>query len=243
VSLVRNAWAFLVLGLCCVSACAENNQSMFVVGAIAPAKDTQAGTCTYDPVGTRFILTPRLDVALSNGYVASFAVENQLKAREDYQNARAESNTIVVNGADVRVVDGAEELDFFPTVASGSPVFPQHGRTAVPVQVMSPKAVEKLRASLKPGEVRQVVSYIKLTGKTLGNESVETGEYQFAMYVCNKCLITFPADSRNPANPVNNCDNRATLPKEATFPCALGQDEPIDCRLCSATNPACQPNP
>jgi hypothetical protein len=243
VSLVRSPWAFLALGLCAVSACAENNQTMFVIGAISPVKDTQSGTCTYDPVGTRFNLNPRLDVGLSNGYIANFAVENQLKAREDYQNARAESNVILVNGADVRVVDGASELDFFPTVVSGSPMGPQHGRTAVPVQVISPKAAEQLRNTLKPGEVRQVISYLKLTGKTLGNENVETGEYQFVMYVCNKCLISFPADSRNPANPVNNCDNRASLPKEATFPCLFGQDEVVDCRLCSATNPACQPNP
>lgn len=244
-SFIRKSWVAVTLGFLTASACAENNQSMFILGAIFPAKDTGTGACSYDATSNKFVLNPVVDVALTDGYTANFAVESQLLLRENYTQARAESNTTIISGADIRVVDGDRELDFYSTLTSGSPVTAQHGRTAVPVQVISPKAAEALRTSLRPGERRLIVSYVKLVGRTVGNQEVESGEYQFVMSACKQCLISFPPDSRNTANPVNNCDNRASLTSDAAerVPCNIGQDEVIDCRICSGTNPACQPPP
>jgi hypothetical protein len=245
VSLVRKPWVALLVAFASLAGCEKNNQTLFVRGAIQASKDGQSGSCVYDPSSGVFLQSARLDVALRDTYSATFTVENQMVSRQDYNRASSETNRVVVTGADVRVVDGANELDFYSTVSSGSVADPLNGLTASPVQVVSPKAAAALRDSLKPGEVRSLISYVTLTGRTLGNVDVESAEYQFVLTVCKGCLVSFPPASRNPANPANNCDNLASLSKEDAnkSPCFIGQDEAIDCRLCSSTNPACRPPP
>jgi hypothetical protein len=241
--------ALLALSIFGISgvACESNNQSLVVLGAIYPVKSGTggAGVCSYDPTGSAFLQNPRLDIALGRIYTATFAVESQLVSREDFSTARSESNRTVVTGAEVKVLDGAEELDFFSVATSGSIIDPRHGRAAVPITVISQKATDALNAKMKIGDKRQITVFAKLSGATVGNVNVTSGEYQFVVTVCKGCLVVFPPESRDPAKPTNNCDNRTVTTKSATdsVPCVLGQDEAIDCRICSATNPGCQPPP
>ena len=78
-------------------------------------------------------------------------------------------------------------------------------------------------------------------GETTSGREVETPAFFFPVRVCCGCLLTFPTEARAPESVHRspNCDQGAATPGPAT--CAVGQDVRVDCRLCSTTDPQCQP--
>jgi hypothetical protein len=92
--------------------------------------------------------------------------------------------------------------------------------------------------------VKHDIAVAKVFGRTLGGMSVESGEWQFPIDICFRCLISFPSEaSSSTTNP--NCDMAATTGTSLTAPCSPGQDDTLDCRICKEifpTSPAvCNP--
>ncbi len=90
--------------------------------------------------------------------------------------------------------------------------------------------------TLKPGAAVTLVASVKLEGMTLAGEVVETPSFEFTVKVCEGCLIQYPLDADDPSLPGYQCIPYGDL---AETPCVLGQDDPIDCRLCAVTNSRC----
>ena len=64
----------------------------------------------------------------------------------------------------------------------------------------------------------------------------QADEFPFPVEVCNGCVISF---TDAPSSPTPNCVvSASTPPMPTTVPCDIGQDSPVDCRLCQPL-PAC----
>ncbi len=225
------------------TACETNNQSLVVQGQIPPV--VVDGLCTYAP-GDTFLTGPTVDVAFADTYIGHFAVLSQFVARKEDQVPRAESNTVSVTGAEVRVTDGVGgELGAFTTLVSTTLITPAEV-SSVPVTLVPPTVSARLRNELKVGEKRQLVILFKLFGQTLGNKSIESSEFQFVITATRGGLVTFPGDSDDPTIPGRDC-NLATKTSGDANVCDVGADFPFTCTLCrlrlGASNPLCAPTP
>lgn len=236
--------ALAAVALPFVAACETNNQSLVVKGQIPPT--IQDGFCKYIPTD-QFLTGPTIDVAFADTYVGYFAVFSQFVPRKDDQVPRAESNTVSVTGAEVRVTDGlGGELGAFTTLVSTTVISPA-AVSPVPVTLVPPSIAARLRNELKPREQRQLVIFFKLFGQTLGNKSIESGEYQFVITATRGGLVTFPADTDDTTVPGVDCNlaTKDTAPDKRI--CDIGADFPLSCTLCraslGASNPLCSPTP
>src|SRR5690242_7621576 len=92
-----------ILGL---AACAENRASLFVQQVNVPVAGGQGAGCTVvaDPTNP-FISRGTLDIALSGVYGANLLVANQLITVGNASRARAETDWVNLQGAEVRLED------------------------------------------------------------------------------------------------------------------------------------------
>jgi hypothetical protein len=230
------------------SACAHDDSTIFVRMVIAPPASQGGGVCLYtaDP-SQPMINGGVLDVLLRSSYQPVFLVGNQMTPQENPDNDRTETSRVNLQGAIVRVTDvnGTDLRPAFTRSAAGT-VDPAAGGTpsysAFSVEILDSSVTDGLKAQLKGsrGSVR-VMSYVKVFGHTLGGLRVESNEFQYPIDVCYGCLVIFPAgvDSNLPGFPQPNCANTGTgSATTASQPCVLGQDNDVDCRLCSG-----DPNP
>ena len=88
---------------------------------------------------------------------------------------------------------------------------------------------------------RSLLLTLTAFGETSSGSEFEAPPFTFPVRVCCGCLLTFPPESRAPESVHRspNCDQGSAPQGPAN--CALGQDLPVDCRLCSGSNPRCQP--
>jgi hypothetical protein len=225
-------------------ACAENDQSIFIRQALAPAQNRQNGMCVYtdDPTQT-FISEGTLDVVLSDTYVARLLVGNQLIQRGNAASTAAEPNRAHVNGAVVRVTDanGATISEFtslgsafvdpqINNISSFAPLF---------VTALDPATTGRLRDEIiATGQAKLVIANIKAFGKTLGGVDLESGEFQFPIRLCSRCLLSF-ATGDDPAIAGVDCQ-KALEGSSTEAPCAIGQDEITPCEFCRDRLTVCQ---
>lgn len=207
------------------SGCADNNSMMFVRGVIALdyvnciAKADPSNT--YLPYGT-------LDTAFRDTYTAFLLVGNQLTARSSRNQLRTEPNRVSVRGAVVSLSNGSS----FSTTATGF-VDPASGDTPGYGLV----AVDLIPGVGNVGNPSgEIVATVSVFGDTLGGTSITSNTLTFPIYVCNGCLTSFPSAALDPTVSTSRCVGEQPTDK----PCILGQDAPVDCRLCVG-NPACVP--
>jgi hypothetical protein len=234
--------------------CRDNNESVFVRQIQAPAPPD----CISKPDPTaEFIARGLLDTALSTRYVVAALVGNQMVARGDFKQARAEPNRILIKGADIHLIDTSTqaEIKFYSVSATGE-VDPQTNGDAnyglAGFELIPPSIgvglQQTLKASLQGGanSVQSVEARFKIFGTTLGGTDVETGEYDFDIDVCYGCTVIYPSDAFDPTQaPTNvNCKKSGTVSSTSTTgeipACVAGQDGVTDCRLCQG-NPVCTP--
>ncbi|MDB4933385.1 MAG: hypothetical protein JWP87_357 [Labilithrix sp.] len=231
-----------------VPACATNDQTIFIRGALAPSQNRVNGICTYTNDATQpELFQARLDVGIADSYFAVLLVGNQLIPRTDPNNNRAESNRVHVTGAVVRVTeaDGSLIREF----TSPSTGFADPGNNgAAEYGVMGIVGLDAptrdlILPSLPNRKVsKTVIMNIKAFGQTLGGEDVESGEFQLPMQVCNGCLVDFSTGNDDTSMVQPNCSKPATQAAAAnTVPCFTGQDEFVKCESCVHTRPACDP--
>jgi hypothetical protein len=245
----------LVIGAA-APACVENDQSIFIRSVLAPSTNRQNGTCVYtDDPAQPLLFEGTLDVGVTDSYRAIVLLGNQMIARGDPGNTRAEPNRVHLNGVVVRVSDpNGGLIAEFTSLATGFADFqsnnnPDYGVMGV-VGIDAPTAAT-LRGQLPLGQdARQVILNMKAFGKSLGGVDLESGEYQFPLRVCNGCLVTF-AGANDPAQTPNpNClaaiGAAAGGGQAGLLPCFAGQDEAVPCQLCydpgnPGARPACDP--
>lgn len=234
--------------------CATNDQSIFVRGALAPSATRQNGSCTYtnDPAQPQ-LFAGVLDVGLTDSYRSILLIGNQLIPRGDNLANRAESNRVHINGGVVRVTEPDGSLiREFTSLATGF-ADPQNNNTPAYgviglITFDAPTRNIVLNSDgmhpEQPGipnrtVVKTVVLNIKVFGKSLGGEDIESDEYQFPLQVCRGCLVA-PDDDPAQMGPHPNC-KRATAVTATTFPCQFGQDEGISCSDPNCTADVCKP--
>lgn len=242
--------SLLVAGLAvsaAAPACAENDQTIFIRGLLAPSVTRQAGSCSWTDDPTQpFLLAPQLDVGLTDSYFGVLLVANQLIARGDPNNNRAESNRVHVEGAVVSIstADGrflreftSYGTTFLDPQNNNTPAFAPLGLT-----LFDKPAKDMIFAELPNREARKTVLItVKAFGTSTGGKEVESGDFQVPLDICNGCLVSF-GDSNDPALMVQPNCGKALAAATGTDdgPCFIGQDVSIPCQLCPG-NPRCDP--
>lgn len=241
----------LVVGLAVSSAlpaCATNDQTIFVRNALAPAITRTNGICSYtnDP-SQPALFEATVDIGVADSYFAILLVGNQLTARGDPANNRAESSRVHINGAIVRVTEPDGRLiREFTSLATG---FADPGNNAaaefgvVGLTGLDAPTKDLLLPSLPNRQLtRTVVMNFKAFGVSLGGQDVESGEFQLPARVCNGCLVDFSTGNDDLAAVQPNCLKRSTTAAANTMaPCIEGQDEVVKCESCVGTRKACDP--
>lgn len=229
-------------------ACADNDQSIFIRGALAPSTNRTGGFCTWnDDQAQAFISSATLDIAFNDSYTAVLLMGNQLIPRGDPQNNRAESNRVHVDGGVVQVKDANGALLREFTSYASSFLDPQNSNTPDFAPIIMTVFDAPTRA-IVAGDLptrssrKSLLITIKAFGKTTGGKDIESGEFTLPMQVCNGCLVSF-ADANDPAEMVQpNCKKPlATGTNANEGPCFAGQDVAVPCQLCVGTNPRCDP--
>ncbi len=94
----------------------------------------------------------------------------------------------------------------------------------------------------------QLIARVTAFGQTTGGVNLQAPEFDFPVSACCHCLVQFTPDSILPPSTgmggtghnSPNCLNG--IAPITVAQCAIGQDWPVDCRLCSGSNIVCQPN-
>lgn len=218
--------------------CTEAETGFFIVGNV----ETEAPECVADPESSNTLRAEGvLDVALRPDYVATLKVGSQLAPRGDKTNLRAETMIATFTGAEVHLSGDAdvEPLEFtvpaagttIPPSSSADPGFGIVAATLIPAAV----GVELAAELTNRAELRTRVAEVRVFGETIGGLDIETAPFSFVIRVCKGCLVEFPAEALD-----NNRNCGAALNEAGVVPCRIGQDDPVDCRLCTQGNVYCQ---
>jgi len=225
---IRVAGLTAVLGLS-ASGCVQNESSLFVQGVLA----LEEGDCstTADP-GADLLANGIMDRLLTDRYMGALLVGNQMVPRGSADQIRTETARVSLRGAEVRLSntsgDNLREFSVDGTgfVDAASGTTPGYGvlfATLIP----SPDGLEA-----------DVIATVKVFGRTLGGREMESGELAFPIQICRGCLISFPLDAID--------DNTGLCRRAADAaidePCVIGQDSPVDCRLCQNVDECVDPN-
>ena len=236
--------AFAAIAGTIIPACAHDDASLFIRHVMLPPSTVTGGQCIYQPDPAQpFMPSGLVDAALTTSYTAWVLVGNQLIAAGEADQVRAETARVNIQGAFVKVVDpasGAVVMD--NTVLAAATIDPGTGVNPswapVEITMLNQTAVAHFDPGAYGAPSRVAVAYVKVYGLTLGGQSIESNEFQFPIYVCHGCLVHFPAGS----DQNTYCSGGSGTVTSSTIqtPCAIGQDQPVDCTLCYP-NPACDP--
>jgi hypothetical protein len=218
--------------------CADSESMLFVRQAQARVASGATG-CTVDSSpSSLFITHGTLDLAFRTEYTAALLVGNQLVARGNSSQLRTETSRVEIEGAVVRLENGTNTV-WGPFTVPGSGFIdpatgaaPSYGLTEA---ILLGSAFGNTLASDPTAErykVRRFTSVVKVVGKTLGGTPVESGEWRFPLTVCYGCLISFPPEANDTKLTRPNCLLPAGTGTTVAAPCALGQDDAVDCRVC-----------
>jgi len=235
-----------------IPSCADNNQTIFV----RQVQALRAPECIVTSDATALIApTGFVDAGLATNYVIYPLVGNQLSARGDARQSKAESNRVMIQGAEIELLEPTGSPialggvgNPYSVLATGT-VDPSSGSDATygvtEVEVLPPAVLAAYRSQvLAPkgiGASRTVHARIRIFGMTLGNTEVETGEFTYPINVCYGCGVTIPAEAIDTKTSLRNCLGTSTAAQTSKTQCRIGQDYLTDCRSCSGSIPLCTP--
>ena len=209
--------AFTSLSLGCV----DNNVSLFIRQVQIPDEDDDC-VVQADPAAM-FRLSGTMDTALTTSYQAVLLLGNQLVPRGNADTLRPESNRVQIYEIEVSVFDYLGGVLSEYTMPASGFVDPSSGTTPG-FGLVGATLVDHATGQYLAGvsQAQTVVSRVKVYGVTLGGLEVETGYWDFPIYVCQStglntgCLpCNAPEDSGD----------------AIVQPCFFGQDKSYDCRL------------
>jgi hypothetical protein len=206
----------LVLALT-VGSCVDNEVSFFVEHMKVQPSPPGCVTSTGDEKAA----TGLIDLATATSYAGWYYVTNHAMLREEYDNLRAETDGIIVDGMEVYVVDaeggsligGSQYYEFESYIPpESSDVIPA---IAIPSEVVASLAQEYDCPSMWDLNVKQglaqsiedgtlgttlvqayypaVYSKVRFVGHTQGGSEVETPEFSFMINLCCNCLTAWTA--------------------------------------------------
>ncbi len=231
------------------TACVANNGSILILGVLSPpaTTGTTGATCIYTPTQQGpYLSYGVVDVAFAQQYVPVVLVGNQMVCRGDPAQSKVETDRVTLQGAIVRITDASgSQLTTYTVLGSGFVDCSSGGTMGLgtySTTMLDPSTISAIRSALGStiGASKRLVSYIKVYGITTGGQHIESGEFSFPVNACLGCLVSFPVGSSDPTQPLPNCLASSTTGGSISQPCVMGQDQPIDCRLCQ-TNPVCVP--
>jgi hypothetical protein len=227
--------------------CAHNDQSFFIDHVISPPIRAEGANCTFDGARTSpALFSGSVDVGIAKSYQAVVTVVNQLLPKAKADELRLETARIQISGATVRVTqaDGTL-LDEYTNLTTGT-VDPQLGSAAVEVVAISPLVMDAFRGKVAAGardslkklklcdrSASQIVTAnIKVFGRTLGGQDIESNEFTYPISVCRGCLVDFTCAAGVRAR----CDGLPVSTDERckSVPCYIGQDRSTACQLCGS---------
>lgn len=222
-------------GALSVSACAENDSMLFIVGVLAIEETDCIGTPQASAV-LRF--GGALDTSLRSSYGVTLLVGSQLTQRGNRDQLRTETARLTMRGAEVRLetANGAPVAEFtsistgFVHPASGS----DPGYGAISAELIP------TGAPVAPGVY---VARIRVFGDTLGGEEIESNEYVYPIHVCSGCLVDYPAEASEENLGPNIYLCRLQTESEtiaADQVCRVGQDVRVPCTACAAQSTICR---
>jgi hypothetical protein len=204
--------------------CADNNTTIFIRQVQFPEVQDNCAV-TNDP-GAAQLGQGFLDTLYRGSYQGWLLVGNQMLSRSDPTRLKIESHRVQIYEADITVFDaaGAERASYTVPVSgfvdSSQGQAPSYGLVNVPL------IDEGTGSTLTPGQT--VISRVQVFGESLGGVEVESGVFDFPIFVCRtgavddfSCLGCLAAD----------------LDAEVAPVCTLGQDIAPDCRVQSAFLP------
>ena len=226
------ASSFLILGAAASAAsCTDQETSLYIEGVLQP----EAPACVFKAdAGSTLLGTGVVDRVFGEvPYTAALLVGNQLVQRSDPERLRVETSRISLEGAIVRVTTSTGTAIAEYTTPGTGFVNPGNGREpgrGVFFATLLPGSVGD------PGQV--YIAHVRVFGKTLGGVDVQSAEFLYTIEVCNGCLIRYPAAA---LDATGVCTAGPDVMVDPT--CQFGVDEPVDCRLCSGSSPACKQAP
>lgn len=189
------------LALLSTTGCVEEQPSLYVERALLVTEDE----CLVE-VDLPSYSSGTLDIAVDAArYTLPLSLVNQLRRTANANQLRAETNVVLLDGAEVNVT-GPSTLSFTEVFAGsvdpGSGDTP--GRTPVIVDVVPPGA------DIEPGNY---VIQVEIFGHTLGGTPVEAATFSWPLRVCDGCLFTCNRDQ----GPVCVFQTGADVPHSCQF--------------------------
>ncbi len=222
--LMRGLFLFGALGALSSSGCADNDSSLFVRAVLR----LESGECVAKPdPSSTFYSSGVMDLAFRDSYSAALLVGNQLVRRGSKDLVRTETSRFVMRGAEVRLLNDQQSLIREFTVPISGFVDPGSGDE--PGYGVSGALLIPSGLGLAAGS--RVVADVRVFGDTLGGEEITSESLSFPITVCDGCLVSYPIGADDPAQPGYQCV-AGTDASDLDAPCRIGQDEPVDCRLC-----------
>lgn len=225
-------------------ACADNDQSFYIEGVIAPPAREGNKACLYtDDAQQPQLFEGVVDVSLADSYSAVVLVGSQMITRADNIAPRTDPNRAKVTGAIIRVTDANDNtLGEFTSTSTGTVNTSQGGISAFGsalVTAIDSTTLQKVGAGVVPGQTKLVIANIKALGQTLGGVDLESAEYAFPIRVCNQCLIRFSGFD-DPLTQGVDCNLQTqtgaggggAAQQQQDIPCSFGQDQVVPCTLC-----------
>jgi hypothetical protein len=220
--------------------CSDEETGFLIVGNVAVVEPA----CVARPdQNSNLFGSGVLDVALKLDYQASLLVGSQLTPRGDKTNLRTETQITAMTGAEVRLYedDGRLSLEF--TVPASGVIFPETadepGFAIINATLIPASAGRDLAVVLTDRAARRTrVVEVRVFGKTLGGNEVESAWFTYVIQVCAGCLVDYEPAS---LDGMNRC--RVALDDAPEPPCRLGQDDVVDCRLCRGSYAICDTAP
>ena len=231
-----------------VTSCVRNDASLIIMGILAPPVSASSGStsqCVYQPVITGpYISTGVMDLAFTQTYEPALLLGNQLVPAGNASLDRIETNNINVQGAVVTVTD-ASGASIGPSYTAPASAFLQPSSGGTPglgvliVPIISAQNTSAVGAFTG---TKRLLSTVYVFGTTSGGTNIQSNQAQFEIDACYGCLVVFPQAADDPTlakQPNCAATTSSSGGSSITVPCVMGQDQPIDCRLCSR-NPVCQ---
>jgi hypothetical protein len=215
--------------------CVDNDSSLYIEGVF----DLSSSRCIADPGSESAMLAQgTIDLAFARGYTAALLVGSQLTERGSREKLRTETSRLRIEGARITLYGTTGAETTFETTSNGivqpasgtdpglAAVFAQLVRSEDMGNPMNPDDYGVL------GPPGQAIARVRVFGTTLGGQQVESGDFDFTIYVCEGCLITYPPEAREPGSDPYECTTASDAQPLETDYCFLGQDQAIPCTQC-----------
>jgi len=232
--------AFLLMG---TSSCREHqSHALFVHFNMAYTQATTACTPAKASLDAPFLPWGVLDLDLSNRYTMLPLVENRLPSSlllGTPNSLTTENNLIAISGVyisyrvasdlTVELADGSEALlqgrpeladRFIQLPGSLGPTDIKTWETIIITATVG-DALNSATGLREKYATAEILVDMKFEGSLVDGSVIKSNVFTYPVWVCRGCLTY---------NPGVNC---AVLDDTVTGPCRFGQDEGVDCRVCS----------